>query len=111
MISFQKSVWEKLTKNKAHGTRLPQPLNKREKLNPNLASTVTKLAQLNAGPLQNKEKALTYAKKARELAPADPQVAAFLERLPTKVAISAGLTVFCRKPSASAKTIRQFYMI
>ena len=35
------------------------------KLNPKLASTVTKLAQLNAGPLQNKEKALAYAKKAR----------------------------------------------
>jgi tetratricopeptide (TPR) repeat protein len=48
------------------------------KLNPNLASTVTKLAQLNAGPLQNKEKALAYAKKARQLAPADPQVAGIL---------------------------------
>ena len=52
-----------------------------EKLNPNLASTITKLAQLNAGPLQNKEKALTYAKKARELAPADPQVAAILGKV------------------------------
>ena len=45
------------------------------KLNPKLAAAVTKLAQLYAGPLQNKEKALAYAKKARELAPADPQVA------------------------------------
>ena len=52
-----------------------------EKLNPKLASTVTKLAQLNAGPLQNKEKALTYAKKARELAPADPQVAGILGKV------------------------------
>ena len=39
------------------------------KLNPKLASGVTKLAQLYAGPLRNKEKALAYAKKARELAP------------------------------------------
>jgi tetratricopeptide (TPR) repeat protein len=52
-----------------------------EKLNPNLASTVIKLAQLNAGPLQNKEKALTYAKKARQLATADPQVAAILGKV------------------------------
>ena len=52
-----------------------------EKLNPNLASTVTKLAQLNAGPLQNKEKALTYAKKARQLAPSDPQIAGILGKV------------------------------
>jgi tetratricopeptide (TPR) repeat protein len=52
-----------------------------EKLNPNLASTVTKLAQLNAGPLQNKEKALTYAKKARQLAPGDPQITGILGRI------------------------------
>ena len=52
-----------------------------EKLNPNLANTVTKLAQLNAGPLHNKEKALTYAKKARQLAPADPQIAGILGRI------------------------------
>ena len=51
------------------------------KLNPKLASAVTKLAQLNAGPLQNKEKALAYAKKARELAPADPQVAGILGKV------------------------------
>src|SRR5207245_7649717 len=46
------------------------------KVNPKLTAAITKLAQLNAGPLQNNEKALAYAKKARELAPADPQVAA-----------------------------------
>jgi tetratricopeptide (TPR) repeat protein len=51
------------------------------KLNPRLAGTVIKLAQLNAGPLQNKEKALAYGKKARELAPADPQVAGILGRV------------------------------
>ena len=38
------------------------------KLNPKLVSATTKLAQLNAGPLQNKEKALEYARKAEELA-------------------------------------------
>ena len=46
-----------------------------------MASAITKLAQLNAGPLQNKEKALAYAKKARELAPADPQVAGILGKV------------------------------
>jgi tetratricopeptide (TPR) repeat protein len=51
------------------------------KLNPNLANIVTKLAQLNAGPLQNREKGLVYAKKARELAPADPQVAGILGKV------------------------------
>jgi tetratricopeptide (TPR) repeat protein len=51
------------------------------KLNPKLIAAVTKLAQLNAGPLQNKEKALTYAKKARELAPTDPQVAGILGKV------------------------------
>ena len=51
------------------------------KLNPKLASGVTKLAQLNAGPLQNKEKALAYAKKARELTPGDPQIAALLGKV------------------------------
>ena len=51
------------------------------KLNPKLAAATTKLAQLYAGPLQNKEKALAYAKKARELAPSDPQVTAVLGKL------------------------------
>jgi tetratricopeptide (TPR) repeat protein len=51
------------------------------KLNPKLASAVTKLAQLYAGPLQNKEKALTYAKKARELTPGDPQATSMLGRI------------------------------
>jgi tetratricopeptide (TPR) repeat protein len=51
------------------------------KLNPKLAAAITKLAQLYAGPLQNKEKALAYAKKARELAPADPEVAGILGKV------------------------------
>ena len=46
-----------------------------------MAAAITKLAQLNAGPLQNKEKALAYAKKARGLAPADPQVAGILGKV------------------------------
>ncbi len=51
------------------------------KVNPKLTAAISKLAQLNAGPLQNKEKALAYAKKARELAPADPQVAALVGKV------------------------------
>jgi len=41
-----------------------------------LGKEAMKLAQLNAGPLKNPDKALQYAKKARELAPADPHAAA-----------------------------------
>lgn len=48
------------------------------KLNPNLLSATTKLAQLHAGPLQSPDKALNFAKKARELAPGDPKAAALL---------------------------------
>jgi tetratricopeptide (TPR) repeat protein len=51
------------------------------KVNPRLASAVIKLAELYAGPLHNGQKALTYAKKARELAPADPQVAGILGKV------------------------------
>ena len=51
------------------------------KINPRLASAITKLAQLYAGPLHNKEKALTYAKKARELTPGDPQVTGILGKV------------------------------
>jgi tetratricopeptide (TPR) repeat protein len=51
------------------------------KLNPKLIAAATKLAQLYAGPLQNREKALAYAKKARELAPTDPRVASILGKV------------------------------
>jgi tetratricopeptide (TPR) repeat protein len=51
------------------------------KINPKLISAVTALAQLNAGPLHSKEQAIAYAKKARELAPADPQVAGILGKV------------------------------
>jgi tetratricopeptide (TPR) repeat protein len=51
------------------------------KLNPRLALANIKLAQLYAGSLHNKEKALTYAKKARELSPSDPQVASILGKV------------------------------
>jgi len=48
------------------------------KINPKLPSALIKLAQLNAGPLQNAEKALEFAKQARELAPGDARVAGVL---------------------------------
>ena len=46
------------------------------KANPNMLTAIMKLAQLNAGPLKNPDKALQYAKKARELAPGDPHATA-----------------------------------
>jgi tetratricopeptide (TPR) repeat protein len=44
------------------------------KLSPSLLTPTIKLAQLNAGPLKNGSKAMTYAKRARELAPGDPKI-------------------------------------
>jgi tetratricopeptide (TPR) repeat protein len=73
------------------------------KLNPKLASGVTKLAQLNAGPLRNKEKALAYAKKARELAPEDPQIAALLG----KVAYDSGNFAWSYNLLQEAARLRQ----
>ena len=51
------------------------------KLNPKLLSAALKLAQLYAGPLQNRDKALEFAKKARELAPNDAETAGVLGRI------------------------------
>ncbi len=51
------------------------------KINPRLASVITKLAQLYAGTLDNKQKALSYAKKARELTPGDPQITSILGKV------------------------------
>jgi len=73
------------------------------KLNPKLASGVTKLTQLYAGPLQNKEKALAYAKKARELAPGDPQIAALLG----KVAYDSGNFAWSYNLLQEAARLRQ----
>ena len=48
------------------------------KLNPQLLSATARLAELNAGPLNAAEKALDFAKKARELAPNDPKIIGIL---------------------------------
>ncbi|PYX04896.1 MAG: hypothetical protein DMG88_23235 [Acidobacteria bacterium] len=48
------------------------------KINPELLPAAVKLAQLNVGPLQNKNMAFAFAKRARDLAPDDAQVAGIL---------------------------------
>ena len=48
------------------------------KLNPKLLSAAIKLAELNAGPLNDSAKALEFARKAREIAPNDPKVLGML---------------------------------
>ena len=48
------------------------------KQNPKLLSAAAKLARLYAGPLHDNEKALKYARKARELAPNDPKIVGLL---------------------------------
>ena len=50
-------------------------------LNPNLLAATAKLAQLYAGPLQDNEKGLRFARKARELAPNDPKIVGILGRV------------------------------
>src|SRR6266566_7377522 len=81
------------------------------KLNPRLASATTKLARLYAGPLQNKEKALTYAKRRASSRLVIYRLQVFSERLPTKTTISPGLTAFCRRRRASARKIRRSSMV
>jgi tetratricopeptide (TPR) repeat protein len=54
------------------------------KLNPKRLNTALKLAQLYSGPLLKREKALEFAKKARELAPNDGEVAGVIGRLALK---------------------------
>lgn len=56
------------------------------KLNPNLFTPTIQLAQLNAGPLKNSSKAMTFAKRARELAPSNPKVNGLLGN----IALQAG---------------------
>ena len=51
------------------------------KVNPKLASAALKLAQIYSGPVPKKEKALSYAKMARALAPDDPKATALLGRI------------------------------
>ncbi len=48
------------------------------KFNSKLIAPTIKLAQLNAGPLKSPDKAMVFAKKARELAPMDLKVTALL---------------------------------
>lgn len=50
------------------------------KVNPRLSSALVKLAQLNAGPLHEPNKAFDYAKRARSLAPNDPEIAVLAGR-------------------------------
>jgi tetratricopeptide (TPR) repeat protein len=49
--------------------------------NPRLLEATLKLAEINVGPLKNSARALEYAKKARELAPADPHSTATVGRV------------------------------
>jgi len=51
------------------------------KVNPELSLPTIRLAELYAGPLGNNEKALVYAKKARKLAPTDPQTTILLGKI------------------------------
>jgi len=51
------------------------------KVNPKLATTALKIAQLNSGSLHQLAKALEFARKARDLAPNDPQVAGAVGRI------------------------------
>ena len=50
-------------------------------INPQSASAMVKLARLNAGPLRDREKAMTLVKRARGLAPNDMEAAQLLGKL------------------------------
>jgi tetratricopeptide (TPR) repeat protein len=51
------------------------------KVNPELLPAAVKLAELNSGPLQNKNAAFDFAKRARDLAPNNPRVAGVLGQI------------------------------
>lgn len=51
------------------------------KVNPRVVTAVLELAKLNAGPLADRAKALDYARKARELSPANPDALRLLGQL------------------------------
>ncbi|HST29293.1 MAG TPA: tetratricopeptide repeat protein [Chthoniobacterales bacterium] len=51
------------------------------RVNPKLANTALKVAQLNSGPLHQPGKALEFARKARDLAPNDPKIGAAVGRI------------------------------
>jgi tetratricopeptide (TPR) repeat protein len=70
-------------------------------LNSKLLSPLMSLARLYAGPLQNNAQALTDAKKARELAPADPRIAGVLG----EIAYRAGNFVWAQ--SLLQESVRQ----
>jgi tetratricopeptide (TPR) repeat protein len=50
------------------------------KVNPKLVPAMVKLARLYAGPLDDRDKATEFSRKARSLAPDDPQATAISER-------------------------------
>ncbi len=50
-------------------------------INPQSVQALVKLARLNAGPLRNPEKAMALVKKARELAPNDPEATHVMGKL------------------------------
>ena len=68
-------------RNKTHLIAQPSAYEAALTSNPSLASAALKLAQLYSGPLHNGRKALEFAKKSRDLAPLDPQVAGLLGRI------------------------------
>jgi tetratricopeptide (TPR) repeat protein len=51
------------------------------KVNPKVVTAVMELAKLNSGPLADRAKAMGYAKKARELSPANPEALHLLGQL------------------------------
>jgi tetratricopeptide (TPR) repeat protein len=53
-------------------------------VNPRLLSATVRLARLYAGPLANAEKAMELARKARRLAPDDPELAQILAEISYK---------------------------
>jgi tetratricopeptide (TPR) repeat protein len=66
---------------KGQTTQAAQAYEEALRLNPKLGNLALKLAQLYAGPLQDRDKALEFAKRARALAPNDPNVSVVLGRI------------------------------
>lgn len=78
-------------------------------INPQSASAMVKLARLNAGPLRDRDKAMTLVKRARELSPNDPEAAQLLGKLVFQAGDHAYAYSLLRETSARQTTDAELY--
>lgn len=79
--------------------------------NPRLATPVARLAQLYAGPLQDLPRAIELGKKARELAPADPEIEAALGIVAFRFGDTAWSYNLLQESARKAQNVEALYFL